>query len=101
VNNEALALKNFLSSYSAISGKSLYGGDLKQVHEADFVVSIGSALKTDNPNARFAMNNALSMNKGAGLYFHPINDPVIAICQKCDAVQPCTDDGRGGAVFDA
>jgi NADH-quinone oxidoreductase subunit G len=77
VNNEALALKNFLNSYSGISGKSLYGGDLKQVHEADFVVSIGSALKTDNPNARFAMNNALSMNKGAGLYFHPINDPII------------------------
>lgn len=77
VNNEALAFKNFLSAYSAISGKSLYGGDLKAVHAADFVVSIGSALKTDNPNARFAMNNALSMNKGAGLYFHPINDPVI------------------------
>ncbi len=77
VNSEALALKNFLNGYSVISGKSLYGGDLKQVHEADFVVSIGSALKTDNPNARFAMNNALSMNKGAGLYFHPINDPVI------------------------
>jgi NADH-quinone oxidoreductase subunit G len=77
VNNEALALKNFLNSYSTVSKTSLYGGDLKQVHEADFVVSIGSALKTDNPNARFAMNNALSMNKGAGLYFHPINDPVI------------------------
>lgn len=77
VNNEALAFKNFLSGYSTISGKTLYNGDLKQVHEADFVVSIGSALKTDNPNARFAMNNALSMNKGAGLYFHPISDPVI------------------------
>ncbi len=82
VNNEALALKNFLNSYSAISGTSLYGGDLKAVHNADFVVSIGSALKTDNPNARFAMNNALSMNKGAGLYFHPINDPVIADMSK-------------------
>ncbi|MFA5214991.1 NADH-quinone oxidoreductase subunit G [Sulfuricurvum sp.] len=82
VNNEALALKNFLSNYSDVSGKSLYGGDLKHVHEADFVVSIGSALKTDNPNARFAMNNALSMNKGAGLYFHPINDPVIADMSK-------------------
>jgi NADH-quinone oxidoreductase subunit G len=82
VNNEALALKNFLNSYSGISGKSLYGGDLKAVHNADFVVSIGSALKTDNPNARFAMNNALSMNKGAGLYFHPINDPVIADMSK-------------------
>ncbi len=82
INNEALALKNFLSDYRAISAKSLYSGDLKQVHEADFVVSIGSALKTDNPNARFAMNNALSMNKGAGLYFHPISDPVIAEMSK-------------------
>ncbi|MBN2870559.1 MAG: NADH-quinone oxidoreductase subunit G [Campylobacterales bacterium] len=77
INEEARVFKNFLDSYSAISGQKLYGGDLKQVHEADFVVSIGSALKTDNPNARFAMNNALSMNKGAGLYFHPVADPVI------------------------
>ncbi len=77
INDEARHFKNFLNSYSTISGKSLYGGTLKAVHESDFVVSIGSALKTDNPNARFAMNNALSMNKGAGLYFHPINDPVI------------------------
>jgi NADH-quinone oxidoreductase subunit G len=82
VNNEALALKNFLNSYSGVSGKSLYGGDLAQVHASDFVVSIGSALKTDNPNARYALNNALSMNKGAGLYFHPINDPVIADMSK-------------------
>lgn len=77
INDEARSFKNFLNSYSAINGKSLYNGDLKMVHNSDFVVSIGSALKTDNPNARFAMNNALSMNKGAGLYFHPINDPVI------------------------
>ncbi len=82
VNNEALALKNFLKHYGAISGQSLYEGDLKKVHNADFVVSIGSALKTDNPNARYAMNNALSMNKGAGVYFHPINDPVIADMSK-------------------
>jgi len=82
VNNEALALKNFLNAYSAVSGQSLYGGNLGEVHASDFVVSIGSALKTDNPNARFAMNNALSMNKGAGLYFHPINDPVIADMSK-------------------
>ncbi|MCX6061835.1 MAG: NADH-quinone oxidoreductase subunit G, partial [Campylobacterales bacterium] len=77
INNEARVFKNFLDSYSAVSGQSLYSGNLKEVHESDFVVSIGTALKTDNPNARFAMNNALSMNKGAGLYFHPINDPVI------------------------
>jgi len=77
INEEARAFKSFLNSYSTISGQSLYSGNLKEVHESDFVISIGSALKTDNPNARFAMNNAISMNKGAGLYFHPINDPVI------------------------
>ena len=77
INEEARIFKSFLNSYSAISGQSLYSGNLKEVHDSDFVVSIGSALKTDNPNARFAMNNAISMNKGAGLYFHPINDPVI------------------------
>ncbi|MDD5212332.1 MAG: NADH-quinone oxidoreductase subunit G [Sulfuricurvum sp.] len=77
INEEARLFKTFLNSYSAISGQLLYSGNLKEVHDSDFVVSIGSALKTDNPNARFAMNNALSMNKGAGLYFHPINDPVI------------------------
>jgi NADH-quinone oxidoreductase subunit G len=77
INEEARVFKAFLNSYSTISGQSLYSGNLKEVHDSDFVVSIGSALKTDNPNARFAMNNAISMNKGAGLYFHPINDPVI------------------------
>ncbi|MDO9206733.1 MAG: NADH-quinone oxidoreductase subunit G [Sulfuricurvum sp.] len=77
INDEARVFKNFLGHYSTITGESLYRGNLKEVHESDFVVSIGTALKTDNPNARFAMNNALSMNKGAGLYFHPINDPVI------------------------
>jgi len=82
INEEARVFKNFLNAYSTVSGKSLYGGDLGEVHASDFVVSIGSALKTDNPNARFAMNNALSMNKGAGLYFHPINDPVIADMSK-------------------
>jgi len=82
INDEARVFKNFLNSYSAISGQSLYSGNLKEVHESDFVVSIGTALKTDNPNARFAMNNALSMNKGAGLYFHPMNDPVITDMSK-------------------
>ena len=82
INEEARVFKNFLSNYSTITGESLYHGFFKEVHSADFVVSIGTALKTDNPNARFAMNNALSMNKGAGLYFHPISDPVIAAMSK-------------------
>jgi NADH-quinone oxidoreductase subunit G len=77
INEEARNFAKFLSDYSEVSGKKLYGGDLESVRNSNFVISVGTALKTDNPNARFAFNNSMSMNKGAGLYFHPISDPVI------------------------
>jgi NADH-quinone oxidoreductase subunit G len=38
---------------------------------------VGSYLKSDLPNARYAFNNSVIMNKGAGLYFHPVADPVM------------------------
>uniref|UniRef100_UPI003F62057E NADH-quinone oxidoreductase subunit G n=1 Tax=Hydrocurvibacter sulfurireducens TaxID=3131937 RepID=UPI003F62057E len=77
VNSEAKPFQTFLGNYSEVSGKSLYGSDLNESHGADFIVSVGTALKSDNPNARYAFNNSISMNKGAGLYFHPVKDPVI------------------------
>lgn len=77
VNNEAKAFQNFLSEYSKLSGKKLYSSDLKSIHNSNFIVSVGSALKTDNPNARYALNNSMTVNKGAGLYFHPVKDPII------------------------
>ena len=77
VNPEAKAFQTFLNNYSKVSGTSLYGSDLTEAHGADFIVTVGTALKSDNPNARYAFNNAISMNKGAGLYFHPLKDPII------------------------
>ena len=77
VNEDARQFRNFLNDYAEISGTQLYGSDLKVAHDANFIVSVGSALKADNPNARYAFNNSMSMNKGAGLYFHPVSDPVI------------------------
>ncbi len=77
INHEARTFQNFLREYSAVSGTALYGSDLKETHDANFVVSVGTALKSDNPNARYAFNNSMKMNKGAGLYFHPVPDPVI------------------------
>ena len=77
VNEEARAFQSFLKDYSEVSGTSLYGSDLEEAHHANFIVSIGTALKSDNPNARYAFNNSVSMNKGAGLYFHPVADPVV------------------------
>ena len=77
INDDARIFRHFLNDYGQISGHQLYGSDLKATHDANFVVSVGTALKSDNPNARYAFNNAIKMNKGAGLYFHPVKDPVI------------------------
>ena len=77
VNPEAKAFQTFLNDYSQVSGTTLYGSDLKATMNANFIVSVGSALKSDNPNARYALNNSLTVNKGAALYFHPVKDPII------------------------
>ncbi|MBN2782076.1 MAG: NADH-quinone oxidoreductase subunit G [Campylobacterales bacterium] len=77
VNEDARSFQTFLKDYSAVSGTTLYGSDLKEVAASDFIVSIGSALKSDNPNARYALNNSMTVNKGAGIYFHPVKDPII------------------------
>jgi len=76
INKDAQDFKTFLREYSVVSRSSIYGSDLEEVHNTDFVVSVGTALKSDNPNARYAFNNAVQM-KGAGLYFHPLADPVV------------------------
>jgi len=77
VNNEAKSFQTFLHDYSDISGTRLYSSDLKAVANTNFIVSIGTAIKTDNPNARYSLNNSLTVNKGAALYFHPVADPVV------------------------
>ncbi|HHH37227.1 MAG TPA: NADH-quinone oxidoreductase subunit G [Epsilonproteobacteria bacterium] len=77
VNQDAYAFQKFLKAYSRPAGKLLYGSDFKEVMKSDFVISVGSALRNDNPNARYAFNNVQKMNKGAGLYFHPVGDTLV------------------------
>ncbi|RXK04995.1 NADH-quinone oxidoreductase subunit G [Halarcobacter bivalviorum] len=77
VNKDAFRFKRFLENYSLTSGSSLYSSTLKDVHDSNFVISIGAYLKSDLPSARYALNNSVIMNKGAALYFHPVQDPVI------------------------
>jgi NADH-quinone oxidoreductase subunit G len=77
INNDALVYQKFLKNFAATSGTSLYNGDLNKVRASNFIISLGTAIKTDSPNSGYALNNALSMNKGAGLYFHPINDNIV------------------------
>ena len=77
VNEDAKRYQEFLINYSKTSGKSLYSSKLSEVHNSNFVISVVSYLKSDLPNARYAFNNSVIMNKGAGLYFHPVADPVM------------------------
>lgn len=77
VNEDAKKFQDFISNYSLTSGKNLYSANLDDIHSSNFVISIGTLLKSDSPIVRFAMNNSLTINKGAGLYFHPIKDSVI------------------------
>ncbi|MEA1983994.1 MAG: NADH-quinone oxidoreductase subunit G [Campylobacterota bacterium] len=82
VNEEARSFQTFMSDYSELSGTSLYSTDLKETANTNFIVSLGTAIKSDNPNARYALNNSLTVNKGAGIYFHPVADPVVSAMSK-------------------
>lgn len=77
INIDALKYKNFLENYSSITGKSFYNATLDDIHNSNFLISVGSFLKSDAPAVKYAFNNALTMNKGAGLYFHPMGDTHI------------------------
>ena len=77
VNEDAYVYQQFMKNFSSVSGSSLYSGDIPTIKKANFVVSVGTQLRYDAPNVGYAMNNALTMNKGAGLYFHPVGDNVV------------------------
>ncbi|MBE0491584.1 MAG: NADH-quinone oxidoreductase subunit G [Sulfurospirillum sp.] len=77
VNKDAFVFANFMKNFAQTSGTTLYNGDLVALRAANFVISLGAFLKNDSPNSGYAFNNALRMNKGAGIYFHPISDNVV------------------------
>ncbi len=78
-NPEVRAFQKFLGYYTAASGSSLYSTDTDAImRKSDFVIAVGTALRHDSPALKYAFNNVQKLNKGAGLYFHPIADTLIA-----------------------
>jgi len=77
INSEVKAFQEFLKYYSKATGRALYKDDFKDMDDSDFIISIGAKLRNDNPAARYLFNNIQKMNKGAGLYFHPVGDTLI------------------------
>ncbi|MDQ1326486.1 MAG: NADH-quinone oxidoreductase subunit [Campylobacterota bacterium] len=77
-NPEVRAFQKFLAHYAEASGQSLYSTDADAImKKSDFVISVGMALRNDSPGLKYAFNNVQKMNKGAGLYFHPVGDTLI------------------------
>ncbi|SFV56826.1 NADH-ubiquinone oxidoreductase chain G [hydrothermal vent metagenome] len=77
-NPEVKAFQTFLNHYQKASGNALWTNDTDTMMKStDFVISIGSALRNDSPALKYAFNNIQKMNKGAGLYFHPVGDTLI------------------------
>lgn len=77
-NPEVRAFQKFLNHYQAASGRALWSTDTDAIMKrADFVISVGAALRNDTPGMKYAFNNVQKLNKGAGLYFHPVGDTLI------------------------
>ena len=77
VNKEVKPFKDFLSAYAKATGKMLYKDSFKDMSGCDFIISVGAKLRNDNPAARYLFNNIQKLNKGAGMYFHPVGDTLI------------------------
>ena len=77
INNEALNYQKFLNKFSEFSGLSSYNADYEDIKNSDFIISAGSFLRHESPVTSFKLNNALKMNKAAGIYFHHITDEVV------------------------
>jgi NADH-quinone oxidoreductase subunit G len=77
-NPEVRAFQKFLGHYEAASGNALWSTDTDTIMKrSDFVISVGAALRNDSPALKYAYNNVQKLNKGAGLYFHPVGDTLI------------------------
>ncbi len=75
VNKDAFLFKKFLKNYSLTSGNSLYSASLKDVHSSNFVISVGSFLKTDLPSAKYAFGK--KGKNTAFIYHNPLCEESI------------------------
>ncbi|WP_139452876.1 NADH-quinone oxidoreductase subunit G [Campylobacter armoricus] len=73
INHEAKKFQDFLA-YFYQNANAMYNANTDDITQSDFLIIAGSFLRYDAPTLGYKVNNALVMNKGAGVYFHPIKD---------------------------
>ncbi len=82
VNDEAKLYKEFLENYSKTAGSFLYNGSIETIKNSEFIVSVGSFLKTDAPSIKNTINNQVKVNKANALFFHPLTDTNLELIGK-------------------
>ena len=78
VNEEARKYQEFMKYFSSTANVSLYNGDLKSICNADFIVSIGNSIESDNPMVKFSMAQAVGYNKAFVASIHPVEEYAVA-----------------------
>ncbi|EAK0443180.1 NADH-quinone oxidoreductase subunit G [Campylobacter lari] len=76
INEEAKKFQDFINIFYQ-NANAMYNANADDIIQSDFLIIAGSFLRYDAPTLGYKVNNALVMNKGAGLYFHPIKDKGI------------------------
>jgi len=76
-NEDGRVLKDFMNSYSKVSGKLHHSSSLDAVKQSDAIVMIGSRISSDNPAVRYAITTASKHNGAKVVYAHPIEDKLI------------------------
>ncbi|AFI03705.1 NADH-quinone oxidoreductase subunit G [Helicobacter cetorum] len=51
---------------------------IEEIKTSNLVITLGSSIKTENPLVRYAINNALKLNKATLVVLHPIKDNALA-----------------------
>ncbi len=75
---EARAYQKFMSAYSKITGKKLYGGDLKTLSKSEAIIIVGTRVNDDAPLVKYSINMASKHNRARVIYMHPIEDSNIS-----------------------
>ena len=74
INEDARSFQEFINAFSSVTGNSLYSGDLADVAQSDYVITLGCAVSSDNPMVRFNLAQAVNNNRAWVSVIHPIED---------------------------
>ncbi len=74
VNEDALNYQNFLTNYSSVTGKSLYGATQHDITTSDAIIMVGTRISRDNPGVKYSVNIATKKQRAQFIYMHPIDD---------------------------